>query len=117
MIAYLRYGFAAMIAVVFVTVAVANRAIVEVKLLPDTLAALLGFNISFALPVFLLLGLAIVIGLLLGFVWEWFREHGYRAEAAKLRREAASMRSELQRAEKVAPQMRKDDVLALIESK
>jgi lipopolysaccharide assembly protein A len=117
MIAYLRYSFAAIIAFVFVTVAVANRSIVEVKLLPDTLAALLGFNFSLALPIFLLLGIAIVTGLLLGFVWEWFREHGYRAEAAKLRREAASMRSELQRAEQVAPQMRKDDVLALVESK
>jgi lipopolysaccharide assembly protein A len=117
MIAYLRYGFAAVIAVIFVTVAVANRAFVEIKLLPDALAALLGFNFSLALPVFLLLGLAIVLGLVLGFVWEWFREHGYRAEAAKLRRETASMRAELQRAEKVAPQMRKDDVLALVESK
>lgn len=117
MMAYLRYGFAALIAVVFVIVALANRAMVEVKLLPDALASLLGFNHGFSLPLFMILGLAIGIGLLLGFVWEWFREHGYRAEAAKLRRESEAMRSELQSAAKSAPQLRKDDVLALVESK
>ncbi len=117
MMAYLRYGVAALVALVFVTVALANRAIIEVKLLPDTLAALLGFNFSVSLPLFIILGLFIGAGLLLGFVWEWFREHGYRAEAARLRREREAMRAELKRAEKVAPQMKKDDVLALVESK
>ena len=117
MMSYLRYGFAALIAVVFVTVALANRTMVNVKLLPDTLASLLGTNLSLTLPLFMWLGMAIGIGLLLGFVWEWFREYGYRAEAAQLRRESDAMRSELQRVEKAAPQVRKDDVLALVESK
>lgn len=117
MMAYLRYGFAALVALVFVTVALANRAIIEVKLLPDTLASLFGFNLSITLPLFLILGLSIGAGLLLGFVWEWFREHGYRAEAAQLRREKEAMSAELNRAKKVAPQMHKDDVLALVEAK
>ncbi|TQM93121.1 lipopolysaccharide assembly protein LapA domain-containing protein [Roseinatronobacter monicus] len=117
MMAYLRYGFAALVALVFVTIALANRSIVTVKLLPDTLASLTGIDVSVSLPLFILLGLGITIGLLLGFVWEWFREYGYRAEAARLRRESEEMRSELKRVEKVAPQTRKDDVLALVESK
>ncbi len=117
MMAYVRYAFAAVVALIFVTVAVANRSIIEVKLLPDTLAALVGGNVGIQLPLFLVLGLAIGAGLLLGFVWEWFREHAYRAEAAQLRREKEAMRSELKRVEKVAPQTRKDDVLALVESK
>ena len=117
MMAYLRYGFAALIALVFVTVALANRVMVDVKLMPDALASLMGFNFSLTLPLFMWLGLAIGIGLLLGFIWEWFREYGYRAEAARLRRESDAMRLELRRVEKAAPQVRKDDVLALVESK
>ncbi|MFN7003484.1 MAG: lipopolysaccharide assembly protein LapA domain-containing protein [Roseinatronobacter sp.] len=117
MMAYLRYGFAALVAAVFVTVALANRALVEVKLLPDALASLFGFNFEIRLPLFLLLALAVGAGLLLGFIWEWLREHGIRAEAAQLRREKDAMRDELKRVEKIAPQTRKDDVLALVEGK
>lgn len=115
MMAYLRYAIAALVAVLFVTIALANRSMVEVKLLPDTLAALLGANFGMTLPLFLILGLAIGAGLLLGFVWEWLREYSIRAEAARLRRERDAMRSELKRVEKIAPQTRKDDVLALVE--
>lgn len=115
MMAYLRYGFAALVAAVFVTIALANRMMVEVKLFPDAMASLFGFNFDFRLPLFLLLALAVGTGLLLGFIWEWFREHGLRAEAARLRREQEALRSELKRVEKIAPQARKDDVLALVE--
>ncbi|PZX47891.1 uncharacterized protein DUF1049 [Roseinatronobacter thiooxidans] len=117
MMAYVRYGFAALVALVFVTIALANRSMVTVKLLPDTLASLTGVDISVSLPLFMLLGGAIAIGLLLGFVWEWFREYGYRAEAARLRREQDSMRAELKRVQTEAPHARKDDVLALVEAK
>jgi putative membrane protein len=117
MMAYLRYGFAALVALVFVTIALANRSMVTVKLLPDALASLTGINVSISLPLFVVLGIAIAVGLLLGFIWEWFREHAIRAEAARLRREQESMRAELKRAEKIAPQTRKDDVLALVEAK
>ncbi|MBB4207148.1 lipopolysaccharide assembly protein LapA domain-containing protein [Roseinatronobacter bogoriensis] len=117
MMAYLRYGFATLVALVFVTIALANRSMVTVQLLPDALASLTGIDMSLSLPLFVLLGIAIAVGLLLGFVWEWFREHAIRAEAARLRREQESMRAELKRAEKAAPQTRKDDVLALVEAK
>lgn len=115
MMAYLRYALAALLAAVFIIIALANRSMVEVKLLPDTLASLFGFNLGATLPLFLILGLAIGAGLLLGFVWEWVREYSIRAEAARLRRERDAMRSELTRVEKIAPQTRKDDVLALVD--
>lgn len=117
MMAYLRYGLTALVALVLVTIALANRAFVEVKLLPDALASLAGFNLSLSLPLFLMLGVAIGAGLLLGFVWEWFREHGYRAEAARLMRENDAIRSQLDRAKEVAPSIQRDDVLALVDSK
>ncbi len=117
MMAYLRYGFAALVALVLVTIALANRAMIEVKLLPDALASLFGMNYAFSLPLFLLLGVAVGLGLLLGFVWEWFREHAYRAEAKRLMRENDVMRKQLDRAKQVAPSIQKDDVLALVDSK
>ncbi len=117
MMAYLRYGFTALVALVLVTIALANRSVVEVKLFPDALAALAGFNFNLSLPLFLMLGLAVGAGLLLGFVWEWFREHGYRAEAARLARENDAMRAQLERAKQVAPSIHKDDVLALVEAR
>ncbi len=117
MMAYVRYGFAAIVAAVFVAVALANRAMVEVKLLPDALAALFGYNYTLSLPLFLLLAAAVGLGLLLGFIWEWLREAGIRSEAAQLRREKEAMRAELKRVEEIAPQTRKDDVLALVDGK
>lgn len=114
---YLRYGFATIMALVLVTIALANSAITQVKLLPDAIAALLGFNVSVSLPLFIILGGAVGLGLMLGFVWEWLREHSYRAEASKLQRENDQLRADLNRVERVAPQTRKDDVLALLEAK
>lgn len=115
--AYLRYGFAALMALVLATIALANSAMTQIKLLPDPLASFLGVNFSITLPLFIILGAAVALGLMLGFVWEWLREHSYRSEAAKLRRENLGLRSDLRKVEDVAPQTRKDDVLAVIEAK
>jgi lipopolysaccharide assembly protein A len=117
MMGYVRYFVLAVLAIVFVTLAVANRTLVTVQLLPDTLAALLGFNIGFTLPLFMVLGLAIALGLMLGFVWEWLREHSYRAEAARARREADTLRAQVAEVEKTTPSARKDDVLALLDAR
>lgn len=119
MIAYLRYGFLAILAAIFVIVALANRTLTTVKLLPDTLASLLGFNIGFTLPLFMVLGLAIVLGLMMGFIWEWLREHSYRAEAARAQREATALRAKLAEAASApaSATKSKDDVLALVDAR
>ncbi|TVP72613.1 MAG: LapA family protein [Rhodobacteraceae bacterium] len=117
MMAYLRYAFAALVAAVFIIIALANRAMVEVKLLPDALAQLTGISVDIRLPLFLILGLAIAAGLVLGIIWEWLREHSIRADAARLRRERDATRSELQRVDNRAADGRRDDVLALVDGK
>ncbi|MDD7971290.1 lipopolysaccharide assembly protein LapA domain-containing protein [Roseinatronobacter alkalisoli] len=117
MLTYLRYGVLAVVALALLTVALANRALITVKLLPDALAGVLGGNLSMTLPLFVILGLAIGFGLMLGFVWEWLREHGYRSEAARARREADALRADLKRVETMAPQTRKDDVLAVLDAR
>jgi uncharacterized integral membrane protein len=117
MLAYLRIGISVVVALVLATIALANREFVAVELFPAPIGNLLGFNFGFSLPLFILLGLAIGLGLMLGFVWEWLREHSYRAEAARLRRETERLQAELSRFEKIAPEAsKKDDVLAVVEA-
>ena len=56
----------------------------------------------------------VVAGLLIGFVWEWFREHKQRAEAKAQRRERDQLAREVQSLRGEANKGR-DEVLALLE--
>lgn len=114
MFRYLRYLVLAAIAVVLVTMALANRDPVVIKVMPDDLAAALGFNWQIGLPLFMVMFGGIVGGILIGFLWEWAREHKHRAAAkgaskqvSRLERELATMRD--------ATSLPKDDVLALLD--
>ncbi len=113
---YIRYGVLAIIAVAMVTVALANRGSVTVNLLPQTLAELVrlpaGSN-STTIPLFVVIFAGILGGVLLGFVWEWLREHKHRAEAARGRRENAQLNREV--AQLRDDKAEGDDVLALLE--
>jgi|LNFM01.1.fsa_nt_gb uncharacterized integral membrane protein len=114
MIRYLRYAFLIALALILLTVALANRAPVAVRLLPDDLAALTGLTWGIELPLFLIIFGGIVAGLLIGFVWEWFREMKHRTTASVKSREVARLERELAvlRDSTTVPQ---DDVLALLE--
>ena len=82
-------------------------------LLPDELAQLLGFRWDVTLPAFVILLIAVLVGVLLGFVWEWVRERKFRVEAATERKERERLEREVK---KVAPTKESgDDVLALLE--
>jgi len=115
MIRYVRFVFLALLGLGLLTVALANRTPVLLRALPDGLSALLGFGGQIELPLFLVIFGGIAAGLLIGFVWEWFREYKHRSAAtskarhvSRLERELAVMRD----SQGTAPQ---DDVLALLE--
>lgn len=114
---YIRYAFWTVIALAFVIVALANRDVVTVALLPQGLGELIGFNISLTMPLFLILGGAVAAGLLLGLVWEWLRERGYRRDATVARAEADRLQTQItrERASGVPTVQRDDDVLALVD--
>ena len=103
----------AIIAIVLLVVAMANRDPLTIRMLPDELARLVGVNWEVTLPAFAVLLGAIVVGVALGFVWEWVREHKHRATAATEGKERRRLEREVK---KVAPSEDKgDDVLALLE--
>jgi len=113
---YIRYALLALVLLFCVTLALANRAPVTLALWPDTMTAFLGFGYSVTLPLFAIVGGAIGLGLVLGLIWEWAREHTQRAEAAKLRREVTALRdSHPAPAQVTAPSQPRDQVLAILD--
>ena len=111
---YLRYGFLAILALVLVSVAMANRDPVTLRLLTDDMAGLVGLQNSVTLPLFLVIFIGIVAGILIGFVWEWFREHKQRVVANVNRKDKERLEREVRRLKKADP-VQEDDVLALLE--
>ena len=110
---YIKYIFLGVLALCLVTVAIANRGMVELKLVPAALSGPLGFQERAEMPLYIVIFGAILMGILIGFVWEWLREHRYRREAELRRREALRLEHENRelRQEKTG-----DDVLALLET-
>ena len=117
MIRYLRLIFLALVGIGLLTVALANRAPVQVRLLPEDLATLTGLTWAAELPLFLVIFGGIIAGVLIGFVWEWFREYGHRATASQKSREVARLERELAVLKDSTSVPAKDDVLALLEKR
>ena len=109
----IRYVFLAVLGICLVTVAIANRAPVPVRLLPEDIGFFSGISFGAELPLFLIIFAGILAGLLIGSVWEWFREARQRAEAATTKRELTRLRAEVARLG--GGTKPKDDVLALLE--
>ncbi|WP_227751682.1 lipopolysaccharide assembly protein LapA domain-containing protein [Tabrizicola oligotrophica] len=114
MIRYLRYLFLAVLALSLLTVAMANRAPVQIKALPDDIAAFTGLAWQLELPLFLVIFGGMIAGLLIGFVWEWLRERKHRSAASRQSREVTRLERELA-VMKDSVSVPKDDVLAILE--
>ncbi|MEI4471002.1 LapA family protein [Frigidibacter sp. MR17.24] len=114
MIRYLRIALTALVALVLLVLALANRDPVALRLLPGDMGAFMGLGAGIQMPLFVVIIVAVLLGLAVGFTWEWARESGHRKaarsharQAAQLKREVSTLRTETQR-----PQ---DEVLALLE--
>ena len=111
---YFRYASIAIFALALILVALANRGMVSVKMLPDEVAGFATLNPSFEMPLFAVMFGSILAGLVLGFIWEWIREAKERATAAARAREIQRLRAELTRL-KGEKHEGKDEVLALLD--
>ncbi|WP_379141379.1 lipopolysaccharide assembly protein LapA domain-containing protein [Paracoccus pacificus] len=112
----IRFLFVILLAIVLIGLALANRGMVTVKVFPANLGSYLGLDWQVTMPLFLLILLAMLIGMVLGLVWEWLREAQLRSESARRARELASLEREMGRLREtrtVAPQ---DDVLAIVDA-
>lgn len=108
---YFKYIVLAAFMLVLVLVALANRGAVSVALLPEGLPY--ADTLTRDVPMFAVIFAAIGVGLLLGYVMEYFREHKYRRQAAVKNREAAQLAAEVASLKKTTGSG-KDDVLALL---
>lgn len=111
---YIRYAFLATLGIILISVSLANRGPVELRLMPETLAEFAGFNLALTLPVFVVILGGITAGLVIGFVWEWLREFKHRREASVKSREVAKLEREVVRL-KDQKNKGRDDVLAILD--
>ena len=111
---YIRYAFLGSLGIILISVSLANRAMVDLKLMPDALAEIVGFNFDVSLPLFVVVLGGITAGLVIGFFWEWLREHKIRREAGRKAREVHTLKREVTRL-KGEKHQGKDDVLAILD--
>ena len=110
----IRYAFWALVALCLVLVGLANRDVVTLRAMPQALADLIGISPDIQLPLIVAIFIGVGVGLLIGFLWEWLREHKLRADARAKGRELSRLKNELS-ALRDADGDGKDDVLALLE--
>ncbi|WP_278923400.1 MULTISPECIES: lipopolysaccharide assembly protein LapA domain-containing protein [Pseudophaeobacter] len=111
---YIRYAILGSLGILLVSVCIANRTIVDLKLLPSAVAELFGINPSIALPLFVVVLGGLGAGLAIGFIWEWLREHKHRRAVSTQNREVKKLSREVKKL-KQQKHEGKDDVLALLD--
>ncbi len=114
MMRYLRYAFLAVLGIVLISVSLANLEPVELKLAPDALAELLAFNFAISLPLFVVVLGSVVVGLIIGFMWEWLREYKHRRDASAKTGEVRKLEREVKKLKKKQSEGQ-DEVLALLD--
>ncbi len=114
MMRYIRYAFLATLGIVLISVSLANREAVELTLMPQAIADLVGVNFSISLPLFIVVLGSIVAGLVIGFLWEWLREHKHRADASAKTGEVRKLEREVKKLKKKQNEG-KDEVLAILD--
>ncbi len=110
----IRYAFLAALGAVLATVAFANRDMVTLHLLPSEISGFLGFSWQVTLPLFIVIFLGIVAGVMIGFFWEWLRESKHRSKARRAEKAAVELSREV-KSLKQSDAGPGDDVLALLD--
>jgi len=111
----IRYAFWAIVGLCLILVGLANRDMVTVRAMPEALGDLLGISPDFSLPLFIVIFAGVAAGLLIGFLWEYVREHRIRADARAKSREVDALRREVAdlRGSKGGPG---EDIMALLDA-
>ncbi|MGZ9810328.1 lipopolysaccharide assembly protein LapA domain-containing protein [Pseudoroseicyclus sp. H15] len=110
----IRFAFWGVVALCLIAIGIANRSLVTVRAMPETLSDLLNISPDIDVPLFVVIFLGVAAGLLIGFFWEWIRESRQRSESRRRAREVNDLKREVGRL-KTEKHEGKDEVLALLE--
>ena len=111
----IRYLFWSIVGLCLLVVGLANSGAVTLRAMPTAVADFLGLSPDITLPLYAVIFLSVGAGLLIGFVWEWLREHRQRAQARAKARELESLRREVEQLRGAAAREKGDEVLALLD--
>ena len=114
---YIRYAIYAALLVVLTVICVANLQWVTLNTLPAGLARIpqIGWlSFSVQVPLFAVALGFLVIGWVMGEVFEWLREHKHRSEAATKRAEVKKLERQLKKTQ-AERDKDKDEVLAILD--
>jgi lipopolysaccharide assembly protein A len=100
-----------LILLVIVVLALANRGLVTLHLLPEGMARVMPLSVE--VPLFVVSLVSIGTGMVIGYLLEWLREHKHRRRATVKAREAAQARREVEKLRQDTGRP-EDDVLALL---
>jgi putative membrane protein len=100
-----------LILLLIVVLALANRGPVTLHVLPEGMARVMPLSIE--VPLFVVSLVSIGVGMVIGYLLEWLREHKHRRRASLKAREAAQAQREVDRLRKETGRP-EDDVLAIL---
>lgn len=112
---YVRMLLVALLAIILVGVALANRQLVTVSLFPGRLDRYMGGDWQVQMPLFLVIILALLAGMILGLIWEWMRETAVRQESARRAHDLQVLEREV-RGLRVTHHAPRDEVLAILDA-
>ena len=113
---YIRVIFLTCLSIILLTLAVANRELVDIRILPSELEGFLGGGMIFSIPIFVLFLCGVIFGLFVGFVWEWIREMKHRSASRRKSKELAKVENELSQLKRESGQ-NQDEILLLLNNK
>ncbi len=101
-------------AIFLIVLAMANRQLTTLRLVPEEMTEFVPLHLSITLPVFAVGLLGILSGLLIGVILEWLREHKHRAAVEKKQIEVDALKRNLRRTKRQNTDQ-DDEILALID--
>ena len=113
---YIRVIFLTGLSIIILTLAVANRELVDIRILPSELEGFLGGGMIFSIPIFVLFLCGVIFGLFVGFVWEWIREMKHRSASSRKSKELAKIENELSQLKRESGQ-NEDEIMLLLNNK
>ena len=113
---YIRVIFLTCLSIILLTLAVANRELVVIRILPSELEGFLGSGMILSIPIFVLFLCGVIFGLFVGFVWEWIREMKHRSASSRKSKELAKVENELSQLKRESGQ-NEDEILLLLNNK